>query len=75
MMTMDEFFAEAKRLGCRMHLDPEGQRAAFDAKDAEIEHLRKEVEEWKVGSNAEARMGDEARSDLAELRAALEATK
>jgi hypothetical protein len=39
--------------------------------DAEIERLRKEVEEWKVGSNAEARMGDEARSELAELRAAL----
>jgi hypothetical protein len=40
MMTMDEFFSEAKRLGCRMHLDPEDQRAAFDAKDAEIERLR-----------------------------------
>ena len=39
-MTTDEFFAEAKRLGCRMHLGPEDQRAAFDLKDAEIERLR-----------------------------------
>jgi len=40
MMTVDEFFAEAKRLGCRMHLSPEEQRIALDAKDAEIESLR-----------------------------------
>ena len=39
-MTTDEFFAEAKHLGCRMHLGPEDQRAAFDLKDAEIERLR-----------------------------------
>lgn len=40
-MTMDEFFAEAKRLNCRMVSDdPAEVRAALDAKDAEIERLR-----------------------------------
>jgi hypothetical protein len=46
MMTMDEFFADAKRLGCRMHLDPEDQRAAFDAQGAEIERLRAALDRY-----------------------------
>ena len=41
MMTCKEFFAEAKRLNCRMVSDdPATVRAAFDAKDAEIKQLR-----------------------------------
>ena len=44
-MTTAEFFADAKRLGLRMHLNPEDQRAAFDAKDAEIERLRSVIAE------------------------------
>ncbi len=43
MMTYDEFFSEAKRLGCRLHLSPEDQRAALDAKDAEIERLKRAI--------------------------------
>ena len=40
-MTFDEFFAEAKRLKCRMVSDdPAEVRAALDAKDANIELLR-----------------------------------
>ena len=41
MMTYQEFFAEAKRLNCRIVSDdPAEVRAAFDAKDAEIARLR-----------------------------------
>ena len=43
-MTTNEFFAEATHLGLRVHLNPEDQRAAFDAKDAEIQRLRSELE-------------------------------
>ncbi len=43
-MNVDEFFAEAKRLNLRMHLDPEEQRAAFALKDAEIQRLRGEID-------------------------------
>ncbi len=40
-MTLDEFFAEARRLKCRMVSDdPAEVRAALDAKDAEIAQLR-----------------------------------
>jgi len=39
-MTLDEFFAEAKRLRLRMLGTPEETRAALDAKDGEIERLR-----------------------------------
>ena len=40
-MNLDEFFAEARRLNCRMVSDdPAEVRAALDAKDAEIELLR-----------------------------------
>ena len=40
-MTLDEFFAEAKRLNIRMIGTPEEVRAALDTKDAEIRQLRK----------------------------------
>lgn len=40
-MTLDEFFAEARRLNCRMVSDdPAEVRAALDAKDAEIAALQ-----------------------------------
>ena len=39
-MTVDGFFAEAKRLNLRMLGTPEETRAALDLKDAEIERLR-----------------------------------
>jgi hypothetical protein len=40
-MTLDELFAEAKRLNCRMVSDdPAEVRAALDAKDAEIARLK-----------------------------------
>jgi hypothetical protein len=39
-MTVDRFFAEAKRLNLRTLGTPEETRAAFDLKDAEIEKLK-----------------------------------
>ena len=39
-MTVDDFFAEAKRLNMRMLGTPEETRAALDIKDAEIARLR-----------------------------------
>lgn len=39
-LTVDGFFAEAKRLNLRVLGTPEETRAALDAKDAEIERLR-----------------------------------
>ncbi len=45
-MTLDEFFAEARRLKCRMVSDdPAEVRATLDAKDAEIERIRSELQE------------------------------
>ena len=81
-MTLDEFFAEAKRLGCRMHLDPEDQRAAFEAKDAEIERLRAALgascdEErsqlWEAGPGGGCGRALDAESERDKLRAALTA--
>ena len=49
-MALDEFFAEARRLNCRMVSDdPAEVRAALDAKDAEIANLRealRRLREW-----------------------------
>lgn len=45
MSDASGFFEEARRLGLRMHLNPEEQRAAFDAKDAEIAKLIAELAE------------------------------
>jgi hypothetical protein len=39
-MTVDGFFAEAKRLNLRVLGTPEETRAALDLRDAEIERLR-----------------------------------
>lgn len=44
-MTLDEFFAEAKRRNMRMLGTPEEVRAALDAKDAEIAKLRELLSE------------------------------
>ena len=45
MMTYDEFFAEAKRLNCRMVSDdPAEVRAALDAKDSRIETQGRQIE-------------------------------
>jgi len=49
-MTIDKFFAEARRLNCRMVSDdPAEVRATLDAKDAEIAQLRealRRLREW-----------------------------
>ena len=43
-ITTEEFFAEAKRLGCRMVPDdPAMVREILDRKDAEIAKLRAEI--------------------------------
>ena len=56
MMTLDEFFAEAKRLKCRMLPDdPADVRAIIDAKDAEIEALHKYAIKYGDQRAAEAR--------------------
>ena len=58
-MTTADFFSEAKRLGCRMHLNAEEQRAAFETKDAEISKLTAELAEAdRRAGAAERRMAD-----------------
>lgn len=44
-----------------------------DEKDAEIARLQGEVEDWKRGSQEEARQGDAARAEVAAMRAVVEA--
>ena len=56
MMTYDEFFAEAKRLKCRMLPDdPADVRAIIDAKDAKIESLQEQLRTYGDQRAAEAR--------------------
>jgi hypothetical protein len=45
-MTVDGFFAEAKRLNLRMLGTPDETRATLGLKDAEIDRLRGELVEW-----------------------------
>jgi hypothetical protein len=47
-MTVDDFFAEAKRLNLRILGTPEETRAALDAKDAEIQRLRRVWEDTRT---------------------------
>ena len=45
-MTVEGFFAEAKRLNLRMLGTPEETRAALDSKDAEIARLKAKLNEF-----------------------------
>ena len=61
-MTMNEFFAEAKRLNLRMLGTPEEIRAAMDLKDAEISRLRtalERIERWYGEFPATGRFWDD----------------
>ena len=62
LMTVDDFFAEARRLNMRMVGTPEETRAALDLKDAEIERLRNAL--LLIHGQ-----GDKCASDIHEARA------
>ena len=75
-MNTDEFFAEAKRLGLRMHLNVEEQRAAFSLKDAEIQRLRGEIDELRrMSADQEPTVGDSPQDACAEQNAMDKARK